>query len=102
MSIEPYALTIRQKMVESARAMLDGKLSYIEGARQICRLRWDAKIPDFDADIMAFVGIDSETDALPLGDERQNWLRDSLVKLQPEIERAEAWAQGIGRSACKS
>jgi hypothetical protein len=35
------------------------------GARQLNRLRWNAKVPDFDPGIAPLIRIDSETDSLP-------------------------------------
>jgi len=101
MSIEPKVEEIRRQMVQIARDMLGGDVSFIEGARLISRLRWDAKLPEFDRDIDLFVGISSETEALPVGEERRHWAPEALIRLQPEIEKAERWAQKIGRPACK-
>jgi hypothetical protein len=52
-----------------------------------------------DADYRTFVGIDSETDALPLGRSRQHWAPDALAEIGPEIERAERWALDFGKEA---
>jgi hypothetical protein len=101
MTLEPDAENARRDIAQAARDMLSGALSFIEGARLINRLRWTAKLADFDPDILPFVGIDSETDALPIGNVRQHWAPEALAKLQPEIERAEEWAQNFGRSKCQ-
>ena len=61
-------VTARRQVVEAARAMLAGTLSFIEGARRISDLRWFVDLPEFDPDMIRFVAIDSETDTLPLGD----------------------------------
>ena len=91
----------RQMIVNAARKMLAGTLSFIEGSREISRLRWSAKVPDFDPDFVPFVAIDSETDALPFGEVRKLWAPEALARLQPEIERREAWAAEDGRPACE-
>ncbi len=101
MSIEPEAEAARRHIVETACDMMSGRLSFIEGARRINGLRWSAKLPEFEPDIIPFIGIDSETDALPIGEERRFWAPEALVRLQPEIDRAEQWAQDIGRAACQ-
>ena len=82
--------------------ILDGKRSFIEGSRLIWRIGPEARLGDRDPDPTIFVGIDSETDALPVGEERKYWARDALERLQPEIERAEAWAEQYGRTACQN
>jgi hypothetical protein len=102
MSLEHDVETARQHIVNAARAMLEGSLSFIEGARRINRLRMGAEFPDFDPDILCFVAIDSETDTLPFGDVRRYWQPEALAKLQSEIDRSELWAQETGRAACQS
>ena len=102
MSDEAEVTATRQRIVETARAMLDGRLSFIEGERRMSRLRLDADLPEFDPDMIRFVAIDSETDTLPFGDVRQYWQPAALAKLQPEIERSEQWARDTGWAACQS
>ena len=100
-SLEPESDRARREITEAARGMLSGALSFIEGARLICRLRRCAELADFDPDIVAFIAIESETDTLPIGDARQHWAPEALEKLQPEIDSAEKWAQEIGRAECQ-
>jgi hypothetical protein len=83
----------QRKIVQTAFEMLAGSLSYIMGARQISQLRFDAGIED-DPNVLPFVGVDSETDALPLAAEiRKLWSSEALEKLQHEIDRAEKRAR---------
>jgi hypothetical protein len=89
-------------MVEIARAMLAGALSFLEGARSIVALYRDAGLAHLDKDIVPFVVVDSETDALPLGAQRLNWQPEALAKLQPEIDRWEAFARRDLLEACKT
>jgi hypothetical protein len=91
----------RAQIGQLARDMLSGKLSFIEGSRLIWRLRTDACLPERDPDLMKFEGIDSETDALPVGRIRDLWAPDALQRLQPEIERRELWAREFGWAACQ-
>jgi hypothetical protein len=89
----------RAKIVAAAKAMLDGKLFFIEGARQI--LAWSEMAGlDSDEDILPFDVIESETDALPIGSARQFWNPEALERLQPEIEAAEKWARDSGVEHC--
>ncbi|MGA7712223.1 MAG: hypothetical protein WCA81_10000 [Rhizomicrobium sp.] len=91
----------RQKIVKIASEMLAGSLSFIKGARQIAQLSFEAELSN-DLDIRLFVGIDSETDALPLDPEiRKLWIPSALEKLQPEIDKAEAWARQVGTPRCE-
>jgi hypothetical protein len=47
-------------------------------------------------DFRPFIGIDSETEALPFGKMRAHWQPAALEALQPEIDRMETWAQQFG------
>ena len=101
MQHDPEVQKARLEIAEVARAMLSGKLLFIEGARRLHCLKSAAMLADNDADFDPFVGIDSDTDALPIGAERARWAQDALDRLQPEIARAEEWAQGFGRPHCQ-
>lgn len=90
----------RREIGKTAKAMLSGATSFIEGAREIRRLAHEHGLRD-DADIIVFVAIDSETDALPFGELRSMWNTEALAKLQPEIDSAEAWAREVGTAACE-
>jgi hypothetical protein len=101
MSTDRGIAIARLDIAATARAMLDGELSFIEGGRRIAMLRLYANLPEFDEDLVAFVAIDSETDTLPFGAARLLWNPDSLAKLQPEIERSERWARDVGEKHCR-
>ena len=73
--------------------MLAGDLSYVEGARVILASRRAAQIPERDPDITAFVIVESETDHLPIGAGRDNWSREALARMEPEVRQAEEWAR---------
>lgn len=96
-----YQLTVRAKMVEAARAMLRGELSFLEGARLIVALGRDAGLMHGDKNIVPFVSVESQTDHLPLGDQRQHWQAAALTTLRPEIDRWEAFARKSLRKSCR-
>lgn len=81
--------------------MRDNKMSFLEGARQICSVACSLGL-EKDPDISPFILVDSETDALPLGEQRKGWLPEALAKLAPELQQAEAWARSVGSKACES
>lgn len=91
----------RAELVELCRAMLAGHLSYFEGAIEVCRLRYQIGVPDFDPDIMAFVLISSETDHLPPERVRHRWSVEALKELEPEFARIEQWAAPFASEACR-
>lgn len=90
----------RREIGKIANAMLSGSLSFIEGSRQLWELGLGEDL-ERDADLQVFLLIDSETDALPMGELRKLWNADALAKLQPELDRAEEWARSVGLSACE-
>jgi len=100
MTHDEYVQGVRSKIVSVARSLLAGELSWTEGSRTISRLRPEAEVGERDKDFDVFVGIDSETDAFPMGAVRDLWDKSALEKLQPEIERMEAWAKTFGTPAC--
>ncbi|WLI89485.1 DUF2489 domain-containing protein [Massilia sp. R2A-15] len=102
LSHSDYVNSKRRQVVETAQAMLDGQLCYLIGSRRLSALRHEVDIANSDADFLIFVGIDSDTDALPLGEVRRHWSAEALAKLEPEIQSAEAWAAKVGSEACRS
>lgn len=99
---EGYVKSVRKRVVDTAKSMLDGQLSFLEGARALSSLRHEAAVRDDDPDFMAFVAIDSETDELPIGAVRQHWSKEALDKLDYECKDAEIWAKKFGTEACES
>jgi hypothetical protein len=100
MSHEQYVNSVREKIVQAAQAMLNGNLSYLLGARRMDSLRHDAKVKGDDKDFMVFAAIVSDTDDYPIGSVRDLWDKNALEKLQPDIDKAEAWAKQHAESVC--
>jgi hypothetical protein len=101
-SDESEMMTARLSIFEAAQDMLAGRLSYVEGARKIHSARFLWGLDELDFDVRCFVGIDSETDALPFGKMREYWQAAALQALQPEIDRKEAWARELAEPHCRS
>lgn len=83
-----------------AQSVLDGGLGTIEGARRLAALRLRVRAED-DPDFLVFVGIDSQTDHFPLGEERGRWDPAALARLDAERRRAEAGLRGRAEPACR-
>ena len=94
-------LEARQSILGMMDRMLDGSVTYLEGARVVAKLRFDAGL-EADSDILPFVGVASETDALPLGRAREFWSAVALDDLQPKIREAEAGAKGLLENHCRN
>ena len=95
------ALAARQAIRATMERMLNGSLSYLEGSRIVARTRFDADL-EWDPDILPFVGAASETEALPIGDERKFWSAAALEGLQPKIIEAEGWEKGLLETHCRN
>jgi hypothetical protein len=94
-------IAARQIIIETAKGILSGSVSPVEGARAIARHRFKARLED-DLDILPFVGIASETESLPLGGERVHWQAHALADLQGKIDESQAWALAVASTHCQS
>jgi hypothetical protein len=93
----------RRRLVEVAHAMLDGKLSFLEGAVQVHAIKNRLiGIAERDPDFGAFLLIMSETDHLPLEAQRPLWAPEALARLEPEFKRTETWAMSFAPQACRN
>ena len=70
-------------------ALIDRKIGTTLAARKLASLRHTLVGDKFDDDWRTFIGIDSETDHLPTGEERRHWAPDALAAKDIEIQRAE-------------
>ena len=83
------------------RRMLAGRISFLDGARALLRLRTEAGLAD-DPAFQPFVLIESETDHLPIGQQRKYWSEAALVAKEPDIQRAEEWAVRTAEAEAKA
>jgi hypothetical protein len=96
-------LLARGQLVALAQDMLDGRLSYLEGAVQVLSIRSQlADIPSRDADFDVFLVIQSETDHLPRTDQRSLWSPEALEGIERELASAEEWAASFASQACRN
>ena len=95
-----YVQAQRERLVAVARAILDGELGVILGARHIAGLFYAFEDED-DPDRLVWVGIDSETDHLPVDEERRNWSPQALARKDEEIAECEAFFKDTALKACR-
>jgi hypothetical protein len=67
---------------------LSGGAGLIETARALTRFGHELGAR-LEPDFITFMGIDSETDALPVGPARQPWAADALVEADRKIAQIE-------------
>jgi hypothetical protein len=92
----------RARAVDVAARVLEGLESPLVAAPELSRLRFSVGIRDDDADFLAFVGVDSESDAPPIGQARKNWAPAALAEEAEEIARAEKWALDFAGEAFRN
>jgi hypothetical protein len=79
----------RRRIVDAAQALLDGKLDALRAAEEIIRWRWDVDPDQEDADLLAFVGIESLVDELLVADSLKGWPPDVQKVKKAEYADAE-------------
>lgn len=81
----------RREVFRLARAILDGSVGIISGAREIAdvHLYSGHTGQEIDADYIFFVNLSRKTDHLPLGDVRMNWGAAALLRVDAEIREIE-------------
>lgn len=93
----------RKRLVSLAQTILDGNLSFFEGAPRVLAIkRHLSGIAERDPDFDVFVAIQSETDHLPLEAQRPLWDPSALTALESEFKRTEEWAKVFASMACRN
>jgi hypothetical protein len=92
----------RAEICTFAKRFLSGEIGVIETARGLSPF-WDLFIGDaLEPHVRVFVGINSDTDALSVGDVRQYWASDALDQKHKEIAGAEEKWRDRGRVAAEA
>jgi hypothetical protein len=91
----------RSEVVLIAQRVLSGGCGIVEGARQLSGLA-HRLAAEHDPDFTFFIGVDSETDHLPLGDVRQRWAEDALRNKDEELRSLEGFFRADALNACQS
>jgi len=68
-----------QAIVSAAQALIGGGAGVIESARTLCRLAYSVR-DQKDESFVFFTGVNSESDALPISKERENWSPKALER----------------------
>ncbi len=86
---EEHQRIAQARVVIIAQGILDHAVGIIEGARQLTPLRFDV-CGENNPDFIYFVGLNSETDHLPLGESRSRWNCEALKAKDAELKVYEA------------
>ena len=101
MKTENYINAQRAEAIKTADEIIAGKVGIIAGSRIMSRLRFEIGISDDDEDFLTFVAIDSESDELPTGQERELWSPEALKEKDKEIQRCEELYRQNAIEACE-
>lgn len=88
------------KILSLAKKILDSRTGVAEGCREIFHLLNERGIA-YEKDFLIFTGVESETDRLPVGPERQYWNKESLKLMDKETEKVEKFYKKDIFEACK-
>ena len=90
----------RQQASAIAQQALQGQITILQAVRALVSLAHTDAIQN-EADRRLIIGIDSETDHLPVGAVRSLWAADALIEKDIQIERAEAHWKAAFLEICK-
>jgi len=83
-----YRASVRTQMLALVTRFLADEAGVVETARKLSAYR-DVPDKDIGSQLDVFVGIDSATDGLPLGDARHHWSSEALAREDVKIAEAE-------------
>ena len=87
-------------VVGIARGVLNGSVGIVEGSRMLLTIQRAAGAED-DADFLFFVGVNSQTDHLPVGDLRRHWSPDALRLKDDELNGFEVQVRARALEVCR-
>jgi hypothetical protein len=93
--------TSKARAIETANEMLSGRIGAIEAARILCPLLHQDSTIVSQSDSNTIIGIDSETDHLPVGWVRKHWHPDFLPEKDHEIAHCENLYRDKVRAICE-
>ena len=85
---EPLWQKHRRQVRALAQRIIAGEVGVIDGSRQMLKFRFWLHAGE-DEDFLTFVGVDSESHHLLIGDVRAHWQPDALKKKDEEIAALE-------------
>ena len=95
-----HLIELRGKVVAVCESIIREEIGVIVGARKLTSLGFEM-FGKHDEDFLQFAAIDSETDHLPVDNERKNWSLESLEQKDKEIEEYEIATKAEVFEACK-
>jgi len=91
----------KKKIIELATAILDGKIGVIDGCRQMIRVTHGIAKVGSEKALLTFIGVESETDHLLIGEARKNVAPDALAQMDADVKRSEKLYRESVFEACR-
>lgn len=103
MSHEEFVNLQRQRAIALARSILDGEIGPVEGSRYMVRFRGTLDLGyEQEYELLSlFIGLDSVTDDLPIGPERNSWAPEALQEVDARIAAYEDDHREAAFSDCR-
>ena len=92
----------RQRIVETAQAVLDGQLGLLEGCHRLASLSYTVDPHMEDKELLSMVGIASQTDHLPIGAWRREWAPEALRAKDAEMAENEDYFRESALESCRA
>jgi hypothetical protein len=92
---------LERRLVHCASEVLAGRRTLLGTIQEMLKLAYQLGMREGDTVYDDLRLISSESDRYPLGQERQFWAPEALVRLEPEITRTEGWAREFGLDTCR-
>lgn len=89
---------IRVRILLVAKQLVAGEIGVIAASRELGHFHHEVE-PQVAKVLLTFTGIDSETDALPVGSVRKEWNPAALERKDKEIAEAEDFYRGSAINA---
>ena len=90
------------QVISIVSKMLEGQIGIIEGSRLLTQLLGYLTDDMDDEDFLIFLGNVSETDDLPVGQERQYWATWALAEKDKQILHAEELYREQALAGCRA
>ena len=95
-----HILALQRDVLEICQSVIKGSTGVIDASRKLRNLHYQM-FQNVDDDFRIFIGIESETDHLPVGDERQYWDVAVLSEKDKEIAEYEDKVIKVVVESCK-
>ena len=85
-----YLLTVKNRVVDVCKGMLQGNVDMISGARKLAEYNYQLFGEIIDDDFLPIVNFNEQTDDMPIGNQRQYYSEEFLSRMDKTYTEFEA------------